>query len=432
MRPHPQPHHHPQPYEHGPVPPHCPPPMLPFAPDCDDQLPVFSRVGRGLTGDSITAETYEQDGHIFIRVIKIDNNTGEQETLIDRCIDGGRLEYMYNLNPFSDPSTFTITFRYDHPDPELGWIWTTPAIPYMWQVDPETGEPTATGLVGSGVGSLFIKKVGESWTGLDIPTSHTEAEAESRQEKLLYPAGWDRYQFNAPAPGDPWTVNLTYGVGGDIDAPNLDDLCKVLGVTPADIESIVENRDVPDLVTDTFGTKANNEPKNAKEYIDDLVSGLETSLKNHFHADLGSDADELAGDDSSTSNGWDYTKKYDAAPHATVHCQTVRDYIDTITADLKNGIDAAATAAGNAQTAANNAQTAADKANTTLGDLLAKIYPGTATIGSDGHISWPAAVSGSKIPMADLNIWAGIATPTNEYANAIRSRDLHDDDLKAV
>lgn len=53
-----------------------------------------------------------------------------------------------------------------------------------------------------------------------------------------------------------------------------------------------------------------------------------------------------------------------------------------------------------------------------------------ATLNSDGSISLP---SGTRVPVGDLNWWASNSAPTNAiYANAIRSRDINNSDIKAV
>lgn len=121
------PHHH-----H----PHYPVPLHRCAPECDDQLAVFSTVGRGLRGDSYKIELrYNENGEMYLEGMQHDAATNTWTTdWISGVIDGGRLTYEYNLNEHSNPQTFTITFRYTYTGhPEREWTWTTPAIPYFSQ-----------------------------------------------------------------------------------------------------------------------------------------------------------------------------------------------------------------------------------------------------------------------------------------------------------
>lgn len=396
--------------------PYAPPLKLHPAPDCDDQLPVFSRVGRGIKGDSVDVDlVVDEDGHTHLVVDLIDQADGHIIEHHDKIVDGGKLTYGYNLHPFNDPSTFTITFHYEHPseDPDLDWSWTTPEIPYMWSHE------GADEVVGSGIASLFIRKKGEEWyrTGPDhlIPTSHTATEAIPRQEKLIYPEGdtvaENRYYYNAPDPDDPekkWTVNLTYGISTeddptDIDVPSREDLSKIIGISPDNIEDLVNEETTP---TDTFPSGVN-----VKEYID--------ALDDHIHEDMGFD-DILVNDgdnDTQTPKRNTIKKWFDwlidrlgfgdlINPGNNI---TVKQYID----DQIDDLDAKYTQA--------------------LGDILSKIYAGsgTNTMNPDtGAITWGVA-SANKIPIADLNVFTNTTSPSSStYDNAIRSRSLSDNDIR--
>lgn len=124
------------PWLRNPRPEPCPPPDIPPAPCCDDQLPIFARVGRGLKGDSVSAQlTTDADGHIHLEIYEKDEASGEITKVEDEIVDGGRLKYYYNLEPFNDPATFTITWLYDNADEGKSWQWTTPAIPYLWTAE---------------------------------------------------------------------------------------------------------------------------------------------------------------------------------------------------------------------------------------------------------------------------------------------------------
>lgn len=71
------------------------------------------------------------------------------------------------------------------------------------------------------------------------------------------------------------------------------------------------------------------------------------------------------------------------------------------------------------------------KHDNTLKAIIAKVWGG-ATINSDGTVNWGKGNnSWQKIPIADLNIFSASSVDDNTVANSIRSRSLHDDDIKA-
>lgn len=223
--------------------------------DCDDQLPLISRVGRGIAGDDARVRLADPDTdcETHIEGGYIDNKDGTWHSeWISENVNGGKLMYQYNLRPYTVPRTFTITFIYRRPGrPE--WSWTTPAIPYIWTIDQDGNKPgdDPDHIVGSGVATIFIR------AGLDKPW----------REYLEYPDGTTREDFNAPEQGEAWTSNITFGVGGDIELPNLDDLSKVLGISVNDIKNIIRNH--PGTFPGIGGAK-------------DLVSYID-----HIYADLG-------------------------------------------------------------------------------------------------------------------------------------------------
>ena len=71
------------------------------------------------------------------------------------------------------------------------------------------------------------------------------------------------------------------------------------------------------------------------------------------------------------------------------------------------------------------------KHDNTLKAIIAKVWGG-ATINSDGTVDWGKGNnSWQKIPIADLNIFSASSVDDNTVANSIRSRSLHDNDIKA-
>ena len=346
------------------------------APDTDDQLPLISRVGRGIKGDTYKVEIVSDSNcETILEGSYFDQASKEWHSeWVSENVNGGCLSYQYNLRPFTVPQTFTITFIYRRPGrPE--WSWTTPAIPYIWSIDDSGETAPPDGIVGSGVATLFIKKTTDAeWT-----------------EKLVYPQGTTREDYNAPEAEEAWTVNLSFGIGGDVEVPNIDDLAKIIGITVDDIKKIIAG----DSVT-INGVSADD----LIDYIDKQDDNHLKDALDHVHKDLG--FNETGHPDSGAFGGQD----------------TVKEYIDQAIADVKGDSDMDL---GQLEQYVKNA----------LGDILSKIFGG-GTLGGDGHITWPAESQASKIPVADLNIFSN-STPTDStYTDAIRSRALSDDDVRTV
>lgn len=318
------------------------------ADSCDDQLPMFSRVGRGIKGDSCKVEIASDSkcetklkGMVYDEATK----TWSSEW-ISQNINGGCLSYQYNLRPFTIPQTFTITFIYRRPGRDE-WSWTTPAIPYIWQTD-DGGKPTDPDhMVGAGVATLYIKKTTESdW-----------------HEKLVYPDGTGPDDFNTPPANEAWTVNLAFGIGGDVEVPNIDDFAKVLGITVEDIKKIINGSPIT-----INGQVANN----LIDYIDKQDDNHLKDALDHLHADLGF---------NQTGHG---ENAFDGQP-------TVKAYIDAKNKDLDKKIDdkigelKTFTIAG-------------------LEAIIAKIYQGGTLNHETGEITWPNT---DKIAIGNMNVYGG-------------------------
>lgn len=200
------------------------------ADDCDDQLPLIARVGRGPKGDSARITVSDNCFETYLEGGYYDQNGVFHTEWKSENINGGELSYQYNLRPYTIPRTFTITFVYRRPG-RHEWSWTTPAIPYIWSVSSEDGtQDTPDHIVGSGVATLFVKSTKVSkWN-----------------ERLNYPIDpgtkkpYPREFFNAPDPLEAWSATITYGKDGDIDVPDFDDLAKVLGISKSQIFQILE------------------------------------------------------------------------------------------------------------------------------------------------------------------------------------------------
>lgn len=342
------------------------PPRDCFAAECDDQIPVISTMGRGLKGDAYKVEVSDPDtdNETHLEGFRQDSATGAWTSeWLSENINGGKLEYQYNLRPGTDPRTFTITFKYTRPGrPE--WCWTTPAIPYIWQVTDDGVQEHPDNVVGSGVATLFIKKTTDTeWT-----------------EKLVYPDGWTREDFNAPEAEEPWTVNLSFGIGGDVEVPNIDDLAKVIGITVEDIKKIISG----DSIT-INGVSA----EDIVDYIDKQDDNHVDEALDHVHKDLGFFTGHDDTHASTAFGGYKDVKSYIDAQIAAVTTE-YKAYVKNV--------------------------------NTSIANL---IYG--ASVNADGTISIP---TGTKIPVGNINVISGSDGFTDGYIRT--SAAVEDNDIRAV
>ena len=269
------------------------------APDTDDQLPLISRVGRGLQGDSYKVEiASDSNCETILEGSTFDAASKEWKSeWVSENINGGCLSYQYVLRPYTIPQTFTITFIYRRPG-RKEWSWTTPAIPYIWSAS-DTGEPEDPDhIVGSGLATLYIKKTTETeWT-----------------EKLVYPDGTGPEDYNTPPAEEPWTVNLSFGIGGDVEVPNIDDLAKIIGITVEDIKNIIAGNSVT-----INGVNADN--------LIDYIDKQDANLSEHIHKDLG--FNEPGHEDTGAFGGEDSVKAY-----IDKQFSDMRSYVNNVVADV--------------------------------------------------------------------------------------------------
>ena len=359
------------------------------APECDDQLPLISHIGRGLQGNSSKVQIKsDSDCETYLEGMTYDAATRTWSTdWVSENINGGKMMYQYNLRPYTNPQTFTVTFRSKRPGREE-WEWTTPAIPYLWDAD-DDGTADVDDVVGTGVADLFLKKTTEDkWNYPTVTTSQYAAGemTSEKHDKLIYPDDWDRDQLNAPTPGEAYTVNLQYGIGGDIDAPNIDDIAKILGITTDNIYNIIKNSPVPtESITD----------ENLKKYIDRKDAEDEA----HMHTDLGfgsSATDSNFPEDGGKGSNKKWVHPISSTKGSTTATtpsteETVKGYVDDGDKLLQQRIK--------------NLEDALDKANTvinvTLADIVSKVYGGGTINKTTGKITWPNA---KKIPVGNINI----------------------------
>lgn len=209
------------------------------ADECDDQLPSISMSGRGLPGDGYVVTIKDPDTctETYLEGWRKDNVSGElTKEWESENINGGELYYQYNLRPYTNPQTFTITFIYRRPT-RCEWSWTTPAIPYIWDANKD-GEPDVDGIIGSGVGDLYVRTANKDYPDI-IDGKNVKDDAWN--ERLVFPPGTTAVDYNAPLPEQPWSGNITFGlIGGDVLVPNIYDLAKILGFPAGNIYNIVK------------------------------------------------------------------------------------------------------------------------------------------------------------------------------------------------
>ncbi len=312
------------------------------APNCHDQLPLISHVGRGIEGDSYRVDLIEPDSthETYLKGVFVDAQTlEEREDWRSLNINGGELFYSYNIRPWTVPQTFTMTFAYRRPGrPE--WGWTTPPIPFIWDIDGD-GKPDVDQSVGAGVATLYLKTSSSDWT-----------------EKLIYPPFITPDDVNTPAQGQPWTVNLDFGVDGDIPIPDLDQIAIILGITVEQIKQIIAG-DISVI----------DGSDNIKDYVDDRDSAIQIQID-----DINSEITEIKNDISTINNN-------------IQNLGRELSELNTLVGMLQNGVD----------------------------NILSKIV-GDNTMDSDGYINWEVA---GKIPIGNITIMSNdTATLTGGYIQA--------------
>ena len=215
------------------------------APNCDAQIPLLSKVGRGIQGNSFKVEAVDSpsgdatylEGYLF-------NETEKAWTKqwTSGNVNGGKLSVDYEYRSFTMPPTFVIKFTYSRPGHE-DWVEKTPPIPY----DP-TGAP---GTVGSYVGSVYFREWAES--GVD-----------NWQQLVIAPEGTD-----IPARGADWSVSLEAGVRGSLKLVTSSDLEAALDCTNEVLQMMAAGIPLP-----------YHGAKNVRDYIDkadqDLSDRIDT------------------------------------------------------------------------------------------------------------------------------------------------------------
>lgn len=374
------------------------------APNCDDQIPIMAGMSRGLKGNSYKVVVHDDTDNLSAAELAdlIKNpetaknfNFCDETTLeglsydeatktwnsewLSKNINGGRLHYQYNLRPHSIPQTFTLTFIEKRPG-RTEWAFTTPPIPYLWDVDGD-GKPDVDGVVGAGVGNLFFRESKTSpWLqtehhGTKTPVPPHLPSSTGRWGQLNWPEGWEPKDFNGVSPTEAWASTVTFGYGGDVPLPNLDDIAKIIGVTRTVIENILKN--VPSALAGS---------DNVKDYIDDKDKALETKITNYIDQEIKDLRTEL------------------------------KTYIDNEITQLKTYID------NEINTVNKSITNLGAKYDGAMGDITNKVYLGGTFSKTTGRITWPTV---DKIAIGNMNLYAGGTT------SFIKTAVDGDNDLKA-
>lgn len=178
----------------------------------DDQIPVFSKVGRGLRGDSAKLELIEDgDLNTYVRGLTYDAATGGWSTeWTSGNINAGKVSMNYMFFPDDDPKTFTMTFRLERPGRQM-WEWTTPRIPYTWDEaghDPISAGPSR---------GLFVKHIDPAADWFDKMTL-PEGMTPDQREGIGAPLDWDHDSSALPfSQATPYVNTLTWGVHPQFD-----------------------------------------------------------------------------------------------------------------------------------------------------------------------------------------------------------------------
>lgn len=112
-----------------------------YADNCDDQLPLIARTGRGPRGDSCRVALQENAKDD----VRIDGYVQDGMTMewakewTSGNLSAGKLDYSLTINQESTPRTFSITLCYTRGGEEI-WSFTTPAIPYVFNNLPTVEE----------------------------------------------------------------------------------------------------------------------------------------------------------------------------------------------------------------------------------------------------------------------------------------------------
>jgi len=178
----------------------------------------------------------------------------------------------------------------------------------LWDVD-DNDSPNIDQVIGSGIANLFVREgVTAPWVDMERrgdPVSLPEFENNSGRWGQL---NWPRstagpWRHNAPNPNEIWAATITFGWGGDVELPNLDDLAHILGTRRPNLENLLSNR--PTIIT----------PDGDREdgWVDGNGNMLNIgqrfrTLDDHIHFDMGFGRRLLGCPESNSGTSWPATR----------------------------------------------------------------------------------------------------------------------------
>lgn len=191
----------------------------------------------------------------------------------------------------------------------------------------------------------------------------------------------------------------------------IDEMAGAAWVSPDEFDA--EVRSILERISD-LGAKLDQEISQ----LGDTVNQYRTELNNRIDQvskELGDLIDNVAGD---------------LASYKTANDNRVTR-IEGDVSSLNTRMGDAETRLTNVEGGMSSLNTRTTTLETKMGNViksLGNVYG--ATVDQNGVMTLPA---GTKIPVGDLNWWAANANPTSSsYADAIRSRDVSDNDVKGV
>lgn len=198
----------------------------------------------------------------------------------------------------------------------------------------------------------------------------------------------------------------------------IDEMAGAAWVSPDEFDD--EVRSILKQISD-LETKLEQEINNLGDKVEQYKTEL-TNRINQVNQDLGDRITKVAGDlaNYETANDNRVSKVEGDVASLTTRMGDVETRLTTVEGDVSS-----------LKTRMGNVESRTSTLETKMGNVIAAMgYVYGAKVDASGHMTLPA---GTKIPVGDLNWWANSANPTNStYADAIRSRDLSDDDVKGV
>lgn len=391
---------------------------------CEDQIPVTSHIGRGLQGDSYRVVVTRQDSdEMYIRGERYDEatRTWHREWESNNLSGGELLPVEYNYRPYTDPPTFTMTFKYRHPStpgadgsPYQEWSHTTNAIPYY------PLEEDANNLIGSGLANLYLRQDKASpWVDLERHGSEPPSEvtdSKGRWGQLNWPIDYEPKDFRTPDPDEKWSATITFGIDGDIKIPNYDELSKIIGITVEQMYQII-NGDKNIIKPPGDGPSGDN--------LYDYINKRDEWYNDHVHTDMGF-GNSLIGDTPGSlvpAFNPDFRPKRPLPFTIKNYIEFLNgsnlDYTDEQIEELKQWV----------QEQIDNIYQTIEQNNSmydsVITSILQKIQGNNTYNSTTKVITWDPSYPDSKVPVGNINVTSG--GPTGNNGLFTRAKDTNND-----